>query len=304
MTSKTVEDSVTYIRGVFEDYIRFGEIRLERLPELDVLEVGPGDNLGIALLFLAKGARSVTCIDGFYPKADAAKNAVVYKEVFSRLSACEKSRVAEILPLLSGQKNFSHEKLTVSYGKPIERAFRNSKSSKFNLIISRAVLEHVGDLDSAWSAMIDYLKPDGKMIHKIDFRNHKFFHKVHPLHFLTLPDMFWRLISSPNPTLNRCRMDKYRELSRSSFVDYRIRITSILDNPELPHFPESIQAGKEYSDEDIRLVNCIRKKLIPKFARLNDEDLLVSGVFLTCQTPRRHPLIPQEWAKHTEPTRE
>ncbi len=58
----------------------------------------------------------------------------------------------------------------------------------FDVILSRAVLEHVYDLGSAWRSMDTLLAADGIMLHKVDFQNHGMYGSLHPLRFLGVPD--------------------------------------------------------------------------------------------------------------------
>ena len=59
-----------------------------------------------------------------------------------------------------------------------------------DVIISRAVLEHVFDLDTAFGAMHRLLKPGGRMAHKVDLRDHGLFTDggQNALEFLTVSD--------------------------------------------------------------------------------------------------------------------
>ena len=97
----------------------------------------------------------------------------------------------------------------------------------FDLIVSRAVLEHVFDVDTAWASMDTLLAPGGHMLHKVDFRNHGFYTTLHPLGFLMVPEPLWSMVSSPDPTLNRRRMASYEQLAEKSGYDYRVGVTHL-----------------------------------------------------------------------------
>ncbi|MEO7274383.1 MAG: hypothetical protein ABI211_20500, partial [Vicinamibacterales bacterium] len=58
-----VERTRAYDQEVFDDYLHYGQIPREALAGIRVLEIGPGANLGVALLFIAHGAREVICVD-------------------------------------------------------------------------------------------------------------------------------------------------------------------------------------------------------------------------------------------------
>src|SRR5215216_5629422 len=60
-------ESANYITRVGDDYLKYAGVTDDYLVGKNILEIGPGDNLGVALYFLAKGAETVTCIDRFNP---------------------------------------------------------------------------------------------------------------------------------------------------------------------------------------------------------------------------------------------
>ena len=51
------ENSLDYINRTFYDYLTYSGISVHSLQDKNVLEVGPGGNLGVALKFLAAGGR-------------------------------------------------------------------------------------------------------------------------------------------------------------------------------------------------------------------------------------------------------
>jgi hypothetical protein len=63
---KSVEESVAYIAEVFEDYFNFSGIEKHAFEGKHVLEIGPGDSLGVALMMVGLGAKQVVCVDRFF----------------------------------------------------------------------------------------------------------------------------------------------------------------------------------------------------------------------------------------------
>ena len=56
----TLDEVVSYVWTVADDYLHYGAVDdLSRIRGKDILELGPGDNLGVALAFLARGARGI-----------------------------------------------------------------------------------------------------------------------------------------------------------------------------------------------------------------------------------------------------
>ncbi|MGA2192996.1 MAG: hypothetical protein ABSG42_06445, partial [Nitrospirota bacterium] len=77
-SKKTLQESLEYINVVFDDYVNYSGITPEHILDKQVLEVGPGDNFGVALKFLASGAKRVVCLDKFYSKRDPERQAEIY----------------------------------------------------------------------------------------------------------------------------------------------------------------------------------------------------------------------------------
>lgn len=284
-----LDESVGYVRNAVQDYLRYSGCDDESLVGKRILEIGPGDNLGVGLLFLAYGADSYTAIDRFSPLSNASDNQAVYGRLFQEMSLTEQSRlngVVETLGPESATISKNQGRLTAHYNCSIEGLNDRTPSAEFDIIISRAVLEHVFNLDKSWENMVALLAENGEMWHKVDFRNHGFYHQFHPLFFLTASPLLWRFVSQPDPTLNRHRTDKYRSLAEEYFRNSRIFYTHILGQPELIPHRETIEFGRDYKQSDLDLVAEIRPSLAPEFTALTDEELLVNGIFQICKERR------------------
>jgi SAM-dependent methyltransferase len=286
--SMSVEDAADYARRVVADYITYGAGGdTARLNGKDVLEIGPGDNLGVALLLLAKGARTVTCVDGFAPNFNAGHNAHIYAAIYNALSAEERQRVQDVLTLHSdGTATVGGDRLLSRYESPMDGVTSPLASRSYDIVISRAVLEHLGNLEMGWKNMVQCLRPEGEMWHKVDFRCHNLFGQIHPLYFLTIPDTLWNPISRPDPTLNRLRSPTYRELAAHDFRDSRCYITHIVGEKEFSPHVEAMVQGTHYNQRHLEMIQAIRPSLLKRFSDSSDEDLLVTGIFLTLRGVR------------------
>jgi len=285
---KHLDSSVAYVKGVFSDYLQYAGVREEDLQGKRVLEIGCGDNLGVALLFIAKGSQSVMCLDRFEPIRDERRNSLIYRRLMEGLSPAERARVHEATESEGdADVRFRRQRIDCRYNTPIERAQELFREGSFDLVVSRAVLEHVYDLDAAWDAMVSLLAEDGEMWHKVDLRSHGMFSQFHPLYFLTLQDWLWNLVSSPDPTLNRQRMSAYVRLAKRTFSTHKVFVTHTLDNGELLPHQELTQRGLDYGEPDLLALGRIRSRLAPRFKAMMAEDLLVSGIFLICRSKRR-----------------
>ncbi|MGB3928753.1 MAG: methyltransferase domain-containing protein, partial [Sphingobium sp.] len=271
-----IEQSVDYVNRVVDDYLHYAGVAAHDLAGLDVLEVGPGDNFGVALALLAKGAKTVTCLDRFEPLRDDRRNTDIYRRLLESWSPEERRRAADVVRFEGDRASFDPERIVGRYGLSIEQAPQRIEQT-FDVILSRAVLEHVGDVPAAWDAMVRLLKPTGQMWHKVDFRNHGKFDQFHPLYFLTIGERRWRLLTSPDPTLNRERLPTYRRLAEQTFQTHRLFVTHILQGDELVPHVERLEFGKQYGDAELSAVAAVRPRLDARFRDVSDEDLLPGG---------------------------
>lgn len=289
-THSYVADSVRYIWTVGQDYLTYGAGDQPDLSGKRILEIGPGDNLGVAIWFIAKGAESVTCVDRFHPQQDKRRNADVYRQLLDSLPDEERARAEQAVRFLpSGECQFDPERIQCRYGHAIEEADRQLGREKFDLILSRAVLEHVYDLRASWRAMVNLLTPDGAMWHKVDLRNHMLFDQFHPLYFLSYREWLWNAIASPDPTLNRQLRPTYDELAAESFESSQVFVTHVIGRDELlPHRTE-LQLGRDYDEATLAAARSIKPRLAAPYCDMDEMDLIVSGIFVVCQKKRLAP---------------
>lgn len=275
---------VEYARKTVDDYAFYGAAgRPEPFAGADILEIGPGDNLSVALLMLARGAESVTCVDAFSPSEDSAENRRIYLALRASLTEQEAATLDRAVEITDdGGLNIRDRRLKLCRGIPVE-TLGEALDRQFDVILSRAVLEHAADATAAWNAMCRRLKPEGEMWHKIDFRSHNFYNAIHPLYFLTLGEGFWRIVSRPDPTLNRQRTAFYREAIGRTFREATVYATRILEHPELlPHVPLE-EADRHIGEADLRLLERVRQKLIDGLREQSAADVLVGGIFARCR---------------------
>jgi len=102
--NQNVTQSLAYIEKQFADYLNYAGLTASSLTGRRILELGPGDNLGVALKFLAAGAASVVCLDRFYSKRNVAHEKEIYQSLRQTLSSMEKSLFDQAISLNNGVK--------------------------------------------------------------------------------------------------------------------------------------------------------------------------------------------------------
>jgi SAM-dependent methyltransferase len=286
----SVEQSVAYIDTVYRGYLEYGCVAASALRGRRVLEVGPGDNLGVAALLYAAGADQVVCVDKFFSRRDEVKEAAIYRALRSRLTGDARSRFDRALALRDNKFTIDPQCIDYVTGVVAEQADNRFGRSAFDVIVSRAVLWEIFEIDRALAALDRLLRHGGVMIHKIAcvdwvFRQNGY----HPLEFLTIPDRLYEWLAADSGKSNRRTIDYYRAEMRRLGYDAVFHITQVMgrDGPEFPPGVDRLELGVHYKSDDLRSLHRIRSRLLPRFQRLSDDDLLVEDMFLVATKTQR-----------------
>jgi len=280
--NQSVANSLAYIEKQFADYINYAGLSLQGKR---ILELGPGDSLGVALKFLAADAASVVCLDRFYSKRDIVHEREIYNALRERLSAEEQSRFDQAVALTNNVQ-FNQQKLQSVYGVSLEEfaGKLGHDHEKFDLILSCAVLEEIYDPDPVFAAMDRLLVPGGSLVHVIDLGDYGMFRDqgMHPLTFLTISEPIYKRMASDSGLPNRKRLRYYVEKMKELGYQSKFFVTSVLPKGRL-------EPAAEYTpgrfNNDSNLVAEIRNKLAGEFKNLDEEQLLIDGVLLVATKP-------------------
>jgi hypothetical protein len=284
----TLDASLDYIERVFQDYLTYSQLSLDHFRGKKILEVGPGDNFGVALKFLAAGAEQVVCLDKFYSKRNEDQQLSIYKALREKTEGEWRERFDCAIKLGTGL-DLNPDKLRYVHGVGIEESDRWLDRGSFDFIISRAVIQDVYQIDAAFSAMDNLLVPGGYMLHKIDYSDQGMFssREMNPLTYLTIPEPVYRLMAVDSGKPNRKLASYYRQKSRELNYDARLFVTAIFGQGDLVPHKEKIELNRDYSRATLSLIESIRPKLTSPFRGLPDEELVASGGFLIARKPAR-----------------
>lgn len=284
----SLEKSLDYINLVYREYLDYSGLTPETFRGRRILEVGPGDNFGVALRFLADGAAKVVSLDKFYSERNDEQQARIYRELRSQLSP-EQAAVFDKTIKFDGAVELNKDRLQYIYGHGIEEADKILEPESFHFIVSRAVLHNVYDIDRGFDAMDRLLAPGGYMAHKIDFSDENMFSSrgMHPLTFLTIPESIYRLMAKDSGKPNRRLINDYREQMRKRGYDAKLFVSSIVGVGPLSPHKEKIERGVDYGNKTVQLIDEIRSKLAAPYRKLAEEELAPAGIFLVARKPER-----------------
>lgn len=261
--TETPEAIASYFQQCITDYFAVLNIpssdQSDFLRDKTILEYGPGDLPGVAMLLVAMGARKVYCIDRFPLVSLGKKSVAVIEHMAEHLIETQKKRFRQCLVNPAIPKyGFSSDH--VEY--VVRSDGLSGLSNAIDLVISRAVLEHVNNLEATFNDMANAMRPNSLSIHKVDPRSHGL-HRNNPLDFLEYPQWIWSLMYSHKGVPNRWRVNHYRELLHDLPLE-------ILDLHPTVLFSQAN-------------VCSIRGKLALPFIQTNQEDLAWQGFWLSCR---------------------
>lgn len=241
-----------YFKNCFTDYFNILGVYSDRvaayLSGKHVFEYGPGDIPGVALLMIAHGAEHVTCVDRFPLLSLSPKNIEIINLLMSDMSG-EMLQRAEDCFLEKGNPSSG-------FSSRIRYLVRPSGLSglyeEADLVVSRAVLEHVNNLPASFADMYKVLRKGGLAVHEIDLKSHGL-HYANPLDFLTWPSNLWSWMYSHKGVPNRLRVNHYREaLAATNFTIISMQSTLLAEEQDVESVrPYLAEPFENISDEDL-----------------------------------------------------
>lgn len=261
----SLEDVADYFLQCYSDYLVHLARAVGAGPDYfhgkRLLEYGPGDLPGAAMVMMANGAKQTICVDRFPLVQLTAKNGQIARILLDRLPQVERDRVLECF-IERGHLESGCRPDKIQY--LVKPSGLSGLQNAVDVVFSRAVLEHVNDLPATFRDMYEALKPGGIAIHQVDLKSHGL-HRDNPLDFLCWPNWLWSLMYSAKGVPNRLRINAYRDAIRAAGLEIRL-----------------LEPGRLATEKDIQAV---RPQLADSFKELPDADLSWLEFWLVCQKP-------------------
>jgi len=267
--AETVNDISEYFHRCFTDYFAALGVPTDAigswLRDKVLLEYGPGDLPGVAMLMVAHGAEKVYCVDRFSLLALSSKNVAAIEALLDRLQPQERLRASECF-VEAGNLRSGFAPRRIEY--LIRENGLSKLDNRVDFVFSRSVLEHVNSLADTLADMELALRSGGSAVHRVDLRSHGL-HRDNPLDFLNWPAWMWNCMFSKKGVPNRWRIDRYRELLGRTGLE----VTSLTPTHRA----------------DPRDIAEVRPRLARPFRKLSDEELSWLGFWLVCRKPPVQP---------------
>jgi hypothetical protein len=192
-----------------------------------IAEIGPGDAIPLAPLFLGAGAKRYVAVDRFLGDVRGPQALALYDSVIK----IAPRRAVDGLAALSRSNGYrsmadlidsaTHVVLSTA---PIENP-PDGLAMQADCLLSFNVCEHLSDLPRALHGMCSLLSPTGTMIHRVDYGPHDVWQSyANPLTFLTIPRSLWQLMSTNRGCPNRVRHSQLLNMLRSLGLNPRDRV--------------------------------------------------------------------------------
>lgn len=218
------------------------------------LEIGPGSNLGVSLLFARAGAEA-HATDILNLTTDELDD--LYRQLMAEGEGASLSIDNPAMP------GFDRERPLVQYSlSTVEQLPYRDRS--FDFVFSNACFEHFRRPRRAIAEIWRILRPGARTVHQIDMRDHR--HQPDPLRFLRYGDHTWALMHPVGPGMyqNRWRLSRYVR----AFEAQGFRV-SVCVNMRATAAQIAASAGN----------------LAPRFRRMNAEDTSALGCLIIADRP-------------------
>lgn len=268
-TPLSTSESLDYIENVFKDYQHVSGCNQW---SGTLAELGPGDQAGVACLFVANGIERADLADRFYSMRDHEKQKIIHdalQEKHPKVPSMNNDGTIEGIHRFYGAEASG------------EKFFKTH--SHYDVIISRSVLEHVDEPEAVLENMYKALKPNGLLIHKVDLRDHGMMTPYsQDISYLGIPKWLYTAMVKGTGYPNRFLFHKYKEKLQALnpgckfFVSGLFGVEPFTEIYEYPSLPESLK-NKACSH-----IEHHRHTFAKEFKNVPAEHLMVSSFFFVC----------------------
>lgn len=228
----------------------------------NILELGPGQDLGVGLILLAKGIRKYSAIDANNLLAQSSGK--FYKAHFRRLEekALDKAIVDELRRELERTQSGQNNRLNYIWREDFDLSVLDGEGVDF--VFSQAAFEHFDEVDRTIGQLSSVVSPGAVLLAVVDLQTHtRWFRRRDPLNIYRYSDFYYRLCRYASQP-NRLRPIEYHKiLADNGWRNIQIRPLDVLDLDYLrkvkPHLNERFDA-EDNQMEYLSVVICATKE--------------------------------------------
>lgn len=249
-TGNRVENSENIIDYILlcNSFIKRSKIDFNKVNS--ALEIGPGDNLGLALSLILDGINQIDVYDKYQSVENIKQNNDIYETLYKKIGK-EKASLKNAMFKISRLETYKNKALFLP----------NLNKKKYDLIYSVSVLEHLWPAKEIIKELSGALNKNGIHIHVVNFTDHGMFSPEHNTFFFrSIPEWIYnpimRPVGRPNRILPSEFLDFFRELG------FKVEILPIKTHKTL------------LKDHDKRVENSISDIELEEIKYVYGEDIL------------------------------
>lgn len=192
-----------------------------------ILELGPGSDLSVGLLFLASGATRYCAFDAnnLLPNTPPS----FYKYFFDRLTSEFLINDRRLADLQQSLDNFNDNRPTdLDYVCNTAFDITSLKPNKFDLVVSNAAFEHFEDINKTIRQLSELTGPGAVFIATIDFKTHsRWIRDIDPLNIYRYNDRLYSMVKYRGIP-NRVRPHEYiSTLKEHGWIDIQFEKANV-----------------------------------------------------------------------------
>jgi len=174
-----------------------------------ILELGPGEDLGIGLYLLYQGIKKYNALDVFNLIKQTPVN--FYSELFTYLKNNFKANDKSIAYLEEQYELFFENELgNLNY--ICDKSFDISRFKNIDIVFSQAAFEHFDNIETMISQLSAVVKPGGVLVAQVDLTTHtRWIKSFDPLNIYRFSDFIYNIFKFKGSP-NRVRPYQYKEV--------------------------------------------------------------------------------------------
>jgi len=251
---KSVDYDLAVVKGwqeALKKYIGSNEIKNK-----NILELGPGPDLGTGLILLASGAKKYNLLD--LNNLAFSSPVQFYQELFKRLPANKIEFLEAQLALTMAKKNDC-----LNYLVDKKFSFSALAKEKIDLIFSQAAFEHFSEVGKTIEELSEVAESGAILVAEIDLRTHtEFLVKRDPLNIYRYRDSIYNIFKFSGIP-NRLRLNDYQEiLEKNGWTDIRIYPLEVLSEEKFKKVKNNLAKKFKNQEKEMKIlkIHCLRQK--------------------------------------------
>ena len=197
------------------------------IKDKNILELGPGADLGVGLITLHMGAEKYNALDVNNLVANVPD--IFYDEFFKKLPINnETNNVTFLKEQLELTKSGKNDRLNYVCRDDFDISVFGENS--IDIVFSQAAIEHFDDIEVAFKQLSAVVKPGGILVAEIDLNTHtRWLRDVDPLNIYRYPKWLYKALKFRGAP-NRVRPIKYKQtLENNEWENIYIKPLTVID---------------------------------------------------------------------------